>query len=570
MSDEIRFRFLKEEKGADGSSIWSSGVTSPPVNIEDVSVTTQALTQIISEGPTPKIIPYGVKGDGGRVASLVGTFSGYSMDTSQNVQMDEYLDVLQDDPKLVGYGISITGTNAKLLLPELGIPGETRWRIEQFSWDRAARQLGQWKFNITLGYIWDATKNEIKLYDDGIGTNTKEHVKFSAALGIGRSNFAAGTPIYSPKITTTMHDLNRATFKTPTTIFSRGDIIHIYCETDKYKAIFFGEIREAKNNSDGTSSYDCVEIGTLLQRVPCAKMAAGLFKPKIKIPNPYKKGTYYSLNAFISKIMRIYASSQIKEYDPGMGVDKSGNGNSPYIPGSEQYIPAQLLSGMNVLAALDNLVEKQCGMHTWFDNDTGKLEYGYLRDIKTINPTTEYIVNTVKESSLSGDFEPDYVILCDNNGYYARSMEGDVRGKSYMVYKIDTTLVDAQLRERAIQIANALKRDASTYVVSFPAGTVKFRDGDVFAGLGDQTVDPVMEWRGGEDTDPTSNPTDEVWQVRELIITDSYTQCIVGSSYYSILDIFQNSLKPVAEMPVLTETKDVTTNNRVVAPTVSE
>lgn len=560
---ELKFKFLKEMKDqSTGKSTWIPIATSPAINAEEVSVTTQAEKQIIADGTEPKIIPYGVKGEGGRVAQFTGTFQGKSMDP---LVMDEYFDVLQDDPKLLGYGITTTGYNADNILPELGISGRSKWRIDQFSWDRQARLMGQWRFNITLGYIWE-DPTELRLYSSGIGTNQPTNVKFRVTKGYTASNYDAGTEVFGVKVETLVEDLNRAKFKTITQEYNKEDVIHIYCETDRSNAVFFGVITDIQKNSDGTVLYNCTEVGTLLQRIPCAKITPGLFKPKIKIPNPYKKGEYYKLNQMIGIIMKIYADASTG-FSPGYGIDKTNNwGSKEVIPGTDQKLPPQLLSGMNILSALDNLVIKQCGMHTWFDNNNGKLEYGYLRNQITIDPTKEYIKNTVKETSQSTDFKAQYVILFDNEGYYARSTSGDVTGMTYAAFKIDTKHGDLQLRQMAEKIHHDIQLNNDMFSVTFPAGTVRFRDGDVFYGLGDATVDPQMDWRGDVDHNPLKDPGDTVWQIKKMTITDESTVCLVGASFYSVFDIYRNSLKQISEAPVMTEGKDETTNLCVAHP----
>ena len=104
--------------------------------------------------------------------------------------------------------------------------------------------------------------------------------------------------------------------------------------------------------------------------------------------------------------------------------------------------------------------------------------------------------------------------------------------------------------------------------ICFPvtiAGTVRFRDGDVFTGLGDSTVTPMLEYRAGIDIDPTKDPSDSCWQIREMVITDTYTECTVGSTYFSIFDIYRTALKRYDGCPAPTETKDIETNLCIVS-----
>ena len=66
-------------KSSDGKSTWSSVGITLPVNIEDISVQTQALTNVVAYGETPHITPFGVKGKDGRVANITGTYKNRSM-----------------------------------------------------------------------------------------------------------------------------------------------------------------------------------------------------------------------------------------------------------------------------------------------------------------------------------------------------------------------------------------------------------------------------------------------------------------------------------------------------------
>ena len=183
---------------------------------------------------------------------------------------------------------------------------------------------------------------------------------------------------------------------------------------------------------------------------------------------------------------------------------------------------------MNILSALDSLVIKQCGMRTWFDRNTGKLEYGFVRNSITIDPTKEYIKNTVKESSQSNDFNADFVIVYDANNQRAQSIDGDVTGKTSVAYKIDSVVQDMQLKAMAQRIQKEIQLNNDMFSVTFPAGVVRFQEGDMFTGLGDDTVNPKMPWCGGVENTPLSDPTDTVWKIKKVTITDSYTECLVS------------------------------------------
>lgn len=549
--------------------------------IEEVSVSTAGKFQIIPYGKDPEIIPYGVNDEKGRVALLSGVFLvgpvGNQNSLTKPTNIDGAIDVLQDSAVPLGLGLTLKDATSYAELPELGAPNVGRWQINSFQWDRAAIKRGQWKFQMELGYIWNPALNELKLYENNIGTNTTDNVKFSVCkVASGSPSYSAGTPIYNTTISTTIIDLNRAEFSMTGETLAKGDIIKVFCETQKNNAVFFGVVTEMKRSSQNLVEYICVEVGTLLQRVPCAKIGPGLFKPKIKIKNPESPGNYYTLQTMVATIMRIYQDNTISSgtFTPGLGTDKSGKwGALTIIPGTGtnnengEKIPPQLLSGMNVFKALSTLLEDQCGLHFWFHNDTGALEYGFVRNKngKTIAPATEYIVNSSRIESNSDEYTAGYVVVFNSEGYYARfptTIPTD--NPSYVSYIVSSSLNDMQLRNMARRIYNDGKFDRDVFKVTFPAGTVKFLDGDVFTGLGDATVNPPMLYRGPFDKDVLTDPGDSVWQIKEMTITEKSTVCIVGASFYSVFDIYRNKLKKCSEAPVMTESKDVTTNSRVI------
>lgn len=553
-----------------GKSTWrSSPHTTAEVNVEDVSVMTSAERMVQKEGSEPKIIPFGVKGDKGRVATLTCTFKNRSMDSGTAMSSDPYLDVIQQNIEgELGYAIQAitygTGVNP---LPELG---SAKWRIEQFAWDRQARQMGQWRFSMQLGYLWE-TPNELQLFDKTTNWSSPENIKFSAVVGITKTSYDKTKLISNPKINTTVQQLNTATFTTLDKVYDKNDIIHIYCQTDKSNAIFFGIIKDIRKNSNLTFTYECIEIGTLLDRVMCSKIGGGLFKPRTRIPNPYK-GEDLKLRAMIATIMKFYEDSALLGYHPGYGVDMTTNnsgewypvGTKTTIPGKDVRLPSLVLSGNTVYKAINRLVEDICGMYTWFNNNTGALEYGYLRNLVTIDPAKDYITMSEESSSYTEDFAPNNVQVCDNNAQQYQIYPNPPVPGSTIQYKYNSDLNDGMLTEMAKRIhADLNVANNKSYKVRFPAGTVKFRDGDVFTGLGDATISPVMQYREGDDDDPLGTPKDAVWQIKEMTITNEYTEVLVGPSYFSVFDLYKTALAKVSETPAPTESKDIETNEIV-------
>ena len=199
-----------------------------------------------------------------------------------------------------------------------------------------------------------------------------------------------------------------------------------------------------------------------------------------------------TLQQIVGTILKFYRDNPIKDYDPGVGNDRTGKwGASPWLPGREKdaYLPPQILSGYTVGKALDNVLNEQCGLHTWFDNDTGHLEYGFYRNSITIDPSTEYIIYSEQVQSLAEEYQADGVILVDSSANNpTRYPPGNNTG-SYIQYQFSSDLTNEQLSSIARRIYNDIRlANRDTYKVKFPAGTVRFRDGDVFDGLGDSTV----------------------------------------------------------------------------------
>ena len=585
---EVKFKFLVEYKDTTtGESKWHEADTSPAISIEDVSVESTALLQVNKCGQTPSIIPFGINGDKGRIALLTGVFKGRSM-TYIGESVDQYLDVLQSEISegdgQLGRGLMLNDADSYKLLPELGFPKghETpcRWKIDSFTWDRQAIKVGQWRFNMQLSYVWEPLLNELQLYEDGVGTVKRDNVKFAVTASTNKT-YASGTVVYNPKLTISVHDLNKATFTLKTQTYNKGDLIKVFCETQPLKAVFFGVVDEIKRDTTTNMvTYDCTEIGTLLQRIPCAKMGAGLFRPKMKITNPVKPDVFRSLGEMVGIILKVYEGSPLTGFTPGLGVDKTGKwGAMSVIPASGDDItgtklPPQLLSGNSVFSALTQLLKDQCGMYIWFNNDTGSMEYGFIRNQKgiTINPSTEYIMNSSKTDDNADEYNADYVVLYDLDGHCATSIDGDMTSKTYISYQWGSPLIDFQLKTMAKRIHKDMQLTRDVFKVTFPAGTVRFEDGDAFTCLGDATVEPQMTLRDTMNADPTTDPGDTAWQIKTMIITDRSTECLVGASYYSVFDLYRNQLKRVANAPVQTENKNVVSNVTVVSaqPTTTE
>ena len=547
----IKFAFYNERHSKTGNS-WAKFFTTPEVLLEQVTVTTKAQITKVEEVVEPLLIPMGCES---RTAQLQGFFANsltYNQGLDTNIDV---VDVRSEEPM----GRAMAVVSGSELVPELGT---AKWRIKTFTWDRMANKLGQYHFSMEVSYVWEV-ENEIQLFADGINTKKHDNVKFTAQKIGGSSR-----PIYNTSVIVTNKDLNSAKFSTYNKEFEKDDKIQIYSSTHA-DPFFYGIVKEVKNNKDGTYQTECIEIGDILNRKLCARTGAGLFKPRIKISNPYK-GNNLTVEQMTKIIMQFYNSAPIYGYNPGWGIPK-GSGDfaqSEYMPGKKTYIPPQVLSGMSIGKALTTFLTNQCGLSFWFTTKDGLLEYGFVRDPITLDPEWEFIEYNEKVEGNSTEYDVDYVVVHNNAGNDFRYGGNASGGGKMLQYKLNTDLLDRQLQEYADRVYQDLKVNDDTYRMTFQAGTVRFREGDYFTALGDLTLSTPMPYRDQLDTNPTDNPGDSVWQIKEMIISETKTEVIVGSSYYSIFDIYKDSLKRCDGVPAPTD--DVTKNGTWVAVGVNE
>lgn len=99
--------------------------------------------------------------------------------------------------------------------------------------------------------------------------------------------------------------------------------------------MFYGIVTNVSNASNSATLYECTEIGTLLYRKPLAKMGGGLFKPRIRIPNPYKE-VQLTLQQIVGTILKFYQESPIKNYKPGGEMIELENGGKSMVTGSRK------------------------------------------------------------------------------------------------------------------------------------------------------------------------------------------------------------------------------------------
>jgi hypothetical protein len=534
-----------------------------PANVTDCTIETEDSSELIEVGNEPEIIPMGI---GGCTATVSGTFFNPLKNVSASNVFDtanlakeikQFYDQLKLYDKIsdkeVQYALRISPANK----------GGTReleggiWKIKRIMMDRSLKDGGKYKFNMQLSYFWE-DKSEQMLYVSGTGTAVRQTCAFKVKIiGTGNGQSNAEYEIFSTKIVRSLHVLNNARFDCEHKILKDSVVkIRLRGSADNNSAnIFWGVVDECESNPrDGAYTIRCKEIGDLLYRNivgdPLANLVAGsdLFK-NLRVIIPNKKGIDdISIQEMVQAMLNTYYKAQAKyAWSPGTGVCRAPPlGGHTTLPGRDDIqIGTQVISGSSVGTALTNFLYHECGFYTWYNYENGKFEYGFIRDKITLDLSKEIILKSSMIDDNQEDVKPDYVVVWDP----------DVKYKAiYGTYGIDKQGIQYVLRDaREFTSASALAKkiydycnlpNKSSYNVEFPAGTTRFKEGDYFSGLGDQTLSggENMEWRGGTDANPMEEPGDSVWHIKEIIISEEGTTVEVGTSFYSVLDIYKDSL----------------------------
>lgn len=540
-----------------------------PMFTTSCEITTKDASELIEFGKEPEIIPYGI---GGCEASITGTFYNPNAryPNSKNASsifpasslapeitsFDEMLKVFDRvDEQDIQYAVKLSPRNG----------GGTRelengiWKIKKVSYERNAKEMGQYRFSILLSYFWE-DKEEQMISKDSTGKNSRQTCEFEIY------NYKGGIwvgPIYINNVTIqkSLHSKNTARFDA-TTPLTKDTLVKINLRraiNNGDKNIFYGIIIDSNASGDGLYTTNCVEIMDLMYRNVCTDPNGGplaFLNPRIKIPTPLN-GEDYTIQRMVKEMLNTYYKPKpgFEIWKPGEGIDKTGSlGSSIYLPGRHPdpitnkggiKLSGQELSAMSIGTGLTNFLYHQCGFYTWINYNTGFFEYGFIRDIKSLDITKEIIVKTVLVSDNQDDMIADGVVVFESNAEYL-GYDGDIGpDKNVLVYKLNDNKNDVSLSAIAHRILEYNKIEhKESYDVEFRAGTVRFNEGDIFDGLGDQTLpgDQKMEWRDGSDADPLEKPSDSSWQIKEMTITNEKTIIRVGTSYYSVLDIYKNSL----------------------------
>lgn len=566
------FTLMRSERSTTGDIRFSSVNDLTPILMASCEISTEAAAELIEFGKEPEIIPMGISECTATISGTFGYFrNGVFIGSASNIFDSSHLapeitsfyntirlfDKINEEDVL--YAVKLSPNNM----------GGTRelsygiWKIKKFNWDRTSKEMGKYKFNMTLSYFWE-NKQEQKICKVDTGANVIQSCDFEMAK-YSDGSWVENIEIQNVVIKKSLHTKATAVFD-HTEKLDKDTTIKIHlrkASVVENKNIFYGLVTDCDISSNGLYTIRCIGIRDLLNRNVCANPEGGIFaflSPRVVISTPYN-GDDKTIGQITKELLSVYYKphKNFSFWKPGNGYctakkDDKNLEESPYLPGREPKddgtkgvkLSTQVLSSMSVGTALTNFLYHQCGFYTWIDYDTGFFGYGFLRNKLHLDITKEIILQSRVVSDTSEKTKPDGIIVWDSSAEYL-GYDGDIGpDKHVLVYMMDDTKNDISLGSIAHRIMelNSIENQNS-YEVDFPAGTVRFKEGDYFDGLGDQTLprDEAMDWRGGEDADPLSIPSDSVWQIKELTITNKKTTVRVGTSFYSVLDIYKSSLR---------------------------
>lgn len=563
------FNLMRSEVNADTGDIDFKSIGDlTPMYMASCEITTKDASDLIEFGTEPEIIPYGI---GSCEASISGTF----YDPRKNVQHHDASSIFPvnglageikafyDTIKLfdrineenVQYALKLSTVNdGGTRELDLGI-----WKIKKIAYDRKSKELGKYRFNMTLSYFWK-DKLEQMINENNTGNEVRQSCEFEAY--ITDSEGTTLTDIKHVTIQKSLHQKNTARFDTVKLLDTDSLVLINIRKASRIedKNVFLGIVISSDANRDGLYTNECREIMELLYKNVCSDPNGGIFSfiyPRVVIPTVHN-GNDKKISEIVKAMLTIYYKSQEKfvSIDFGEGVDRTNKwGESVYLPGRSPEdleddegvkLSTQVISGASIGKGLSDFLYQQCGLYTWVNYETKKYEYGFLRDGIDVNTSKEEIIQSKLISHNKEDVAIDGVMVFSPDATYV-GYDGEIGpDKNIVVYQLHDSKNDLSLEAIAHRIFEySTIADNSTYDVTFPAGVVRFKEGDYFKGLGDQSLPGTekMEYRDGADADVLKDPGDSVWQIKEMTITEQETKIRVGTSYYSVLDIYKQALE---------------------------
>lgn len=283
-------------------------------------------------------------------------------------------------------------------------------------------------------------------------------------------------------------------------------------------------IEKATAMGDERCDIDLIEWSNKLYSEYCYSPAVkGIFKPNIIIRS-------YDRNTGVKTTISDYISNIATKYNhSGITItvhDVDGVGTMTEVPELGIPLPDMTISHMTIGNALKTFIVDTLNLVLWYEYSSATqfdLYYGLIRDEITLNYTTsnEYIIST----RLKDDATKTPV-----NGIVIKNEDGTVHGTAgtpttgpTQMYTYSGSFSENDLNALAAKYLAQYGTSRLTYSVVFEPGTLRFKEGDVFDGLGDQTITPPMAWK---DVSTTGNP----WQIQNVRITMNSTTVEVANT----------------------------------------
>ena len=273
--------------------------------------------------------------------------------------------------------------------------------------------------------------------------------------------------------------------------------------------------------SDDKWDINIVEYSKKLYSVYCYSPAVqGIFKPNIIIRSSNRNtGVKTKISEYISAIATKYNHTGVT-----IAVnDVDSLGDLTEVPELGIPLPDMTISHMTVGNALRTFIVDTLNLVIWYtytDSSHFTLNYGLVRDEITLTLATEYIVssrltNDATKTSVSG-------IVIKNEDGTTHGSAGTTVTAPMQMYTMTGSFSENELNAIAQKYLDQYSTSRLTHLVEFEPGILRFKEGDVFDGLGDQTVDPAMTWYDVAGGTP--------WQIQNVRITMNGTLVEVSNT----------------------------------------
>ena len=284
---------------------------------------------------------------------------------------------------------------------------------------------------------------------------------------------------------------------------------------------FAGLVSSMTQMSDAKYDIEISEYAKILYSIYCFSPAVkGIFKPNIIIH-------YYDANTdtktTIGKYLHaICDDDQFNHSGIALSLyDEDGINGTTEVPELGLPLPDLMISHQTIGTTLRKFIVDTLGLTLWYEYTSSTefvVHYGTKRDTLTLNLNTEFIVsNQCSEEAIQ---TPIAGVYLKNEDDTKHGKAGNYVAGPCIMREIEGSFSDNELTAIATKMLADYANPRLTYDVEFPPGTIRFKEGDVFDGIGDQTLDAPFKM--------THKTTADPWQIKKVTITDKTTIATLG------------------------------------------